>query len=48
MKFESQWGGEDTWYTKFKRWANKKNPIVRHLALGFIDWLWLKCMEGKV
>ena len=48
MKFESQWGGVDTWYTKSKRWANKQNPIIRHLALGFIKWLWLKWIKGKV
>ena len=38
INFETHWGGEDTWYTKSKRWANKQNPIVRHLALGFIEW----------
>ena len=48
INFETHWGGEDTWYTKSKRWANKQNPIVRHLALGFIEWLWLKWIEGKV
>ena len=48
-KFEHQWGGEDTWYTKSKRWANKqKNPIVRHLILGFIEWLWERWVDGKV
>jgi len=47
-KFEYQWGGEDTWYTKSKRWAKKQNPIVQHLALGFIEWLWIKWISGKV
>jgi len=47
-EFEYQWGGEDTWYTKSKRWAKKQNPIVQHLALGFIEWLWIKWIEGKV
>lgn len=36
-KFEYEWGGEDTWYTKSKRWAKKQNPIIRSLALGFIE-----------
>ena len=47
-KFEYTWGGEDNWYTKSKRWANKQNPVVRHLALGFIEWLWVKWIAGKV
>ena len=24
FEFEHHWGGEDTWYTKSKRWANKQ------------------------
>ena len=32
MKFESQWGGEDTWYTKSKRWANEDKPIIKSTA----------------
>ena len=47
-KFEHQWGGEDTVFTKLERWANKQNPIVRHLALGFIQWLWEVWVDGKV
>ena len=47
-KFEYEWGGEDTWYTKSKRWAKKQNPIIRSLVLGFIEWLWIKWIEGKV
>ena len=28
-KFEKTWGGNDNWYTKSKRWANKqKFPII--------------------
>ena len=49
FEFEHRWGGEDTWYTKGKRWAKKqKNPIVQHLALGFIEWLWEKWVDGRV
>ena len=47
-KFEYTWGGEDNWYTKSKRWANKQNPVVKHLALGVIEWLWVKWIAGKV
>ena len=47
-KFEYQWGGEDTWYTKSKRWANKQKFPINHLALGFIEWLWMQWIVGKV
>lgn len=47
-KFEHQWGGEDTWYTKGKRWANKQQFPINHLALGFIEWLWQRWIAGKV
>jgi len=47
-KFEHQWGGEDTWYTKSKRWANKQKFPINHLALGIIEWLWEKWVDGKV
>lgn len=46
--FEHQWGGEDTWYTKSKRWANKQKFPINHLALGFIEWLREKWVDGKV
>jgi len=47
-KFEHQWGGEDNWYTKGKRWAfNQKFPF-NHLALGFIEWLRKHWIDGKV
>ena len=46
--FEYEWGGEDTWYTKSKRWAKKQNPIVKDLTLSFIEWLWIKWIERKV
>lgn len=47
-KFEHQWGGEDTWYTKGKRWANKQKFPINHLALGVLEWLWEKWVEGRV
>ena len=47
-KFEHQWGGEDTWYTKGKRWANKQKFPINHLALGFIEWLWEHWVDGRV
>ena len=47
-KFEHQWGGEDNWYTKSKRWANKQKFPINHLALGFIEWLWQHWVDGKV
>jgi len=47
-EFEHQWGGEDTWYTKSKRWANKQKFPINHLALGVIEWLWKHWVDGKV
>lgn len=47
-KFEHHWGGEDTWYTKGKRWANKQKFPLNHLALGFIEWLWKYWVDAKV
>ena len=48
IKFEHQWGGEDTWYTKSKRWANKQKFPISHLALGFIEWLYKHWVDGRV
>ena len=48
IKFEHQWGGEDTWYTKSKRWANKQKFPINHLTLGFIEWLYKHWVDGKV
>ena len=48
INFEHQWGGEDTWYTKGKRWANKQKFPINHLALGFIEWLYKHWVDGKV
>jgi len=47
-KFEHHWGGEDTWYTKGKRWANKQKFPINHLALGFIEWLRERWIDGRV
>ena len=47
-KFEHQWGGEDTWYTKGKRWANKQKFPINHLALGAIEWLRERWVDGRV
>lgn len=47
-KFEYQWGGEDTWYTKSKRFANKQKPPLNKIILGIIEWLWKIWIEGKV
>jgi hypothetical protein len=48
IKFEHQWGGEDNWYTKSKRWANKQKFPVNHLTLGLIEWLYKHWVDGKV
>lgn len=47
-KFEHHWGGEDTWYTKGKRWANKQKFPISHLALGAIEWLRERWVDGRV
>ena len=47
-KFEHHWGGEDNWYTKGKRWANKQKFPINHLALGAIEWLREKWIDGRV
>ena len=47
-KFEYQWGGEDTWFTKANRWAKKQKFPINHLALGFISWLWEHWVDGRV
>ena len=47
-EFEHHWGGEDTWHTKGKRWANKQKFPINHLALGFIEWLWEHWVDGRV
>jgi hypothetical protein len=47
-KIDHQWGGEDTWYTKGKRWANKQKFPISHLSLGFIEWLRERWVDGRV
>ena len=47
-KFEHQWGGEDNWYTKGKRWANKQKFPINHLALGAVEWLREHWVDGRV
>ena len=47
-KFEKTWGGNDNWYTKSKRWANKQKFPVNHLTLGFIEWLHKHWIDGKI
>jgi len=47
-KFEHHWGGEDTWFTKGKRWANKQKFPINHLALGFLVWLHGRWVDGRV
>ena len=48
MKFEHQWGGEDTWYTKSKRWANNQRYPWNQIYLGIIDWLHKHWVNGKI
>jgi len=48
VEFRKQWGGEDNWYTKSKRWANKQIFPINHLSLGLIEWLWGYWVEAKV
>ena len=47
-KFEHQWGGEDNWYTKGKRWAKKQKFPINHLALGAVEWLRERWVDGRV
>ena len=47
-KFEYQWGGEENWYTKSKKWAKKQKFPINHLALGIIESLWVMWVQGKV
>jgi len=47
-KFEHHWGGEDNWYTKSKRWANKQKFPINHLALGLIELVYKHWVDGKV
>ena len=48
LEFQHNWGGEDTWYTKGKRWAKKQKFPINHLALGFIEWLWKLYVDESI
>ena len=51
FSFEKTFGkGVDPWYSKAERWVKKKfkNPFVRHLALGLIEWLKKKWIYAKI
>tara|TARA_Y100000356_G_scaffold110402_1_gene97248 strand:- start:649 stop:1188 length:540 start_codon:yes stop_codon:yes gene_type:complete len=51
FSFEKTFGeGVDPWYNKAERWVKKKfkNPFVRHLALGLIEWLKKKWIYAKI
>ena len=48
FKFDYQWGGVDTPFTKMKRWAQKQKYPINYLAIGVISWLWVKWVDGKV
>ena len=48
INFQYNWGGEDTWYTKGKRWANKQKFPINHLALGFLEWLWKLYVDERI
>jgi len=47
-KFKYYWGGEEMWYHKAERWANKQKFPINHLALGLITWLKELWIGGKV
>jgi len=48
IEFEHRWGGEEMWYHKAERWANKQKFPINHLALGVIAWLKEKWIAAKV
>ena len=51
LSFEKTFGeGVDPWYDKAERWVKKKfkNPYVRHLALGLLEWLKKKWIYAKI
>jgi len=47
-KVKTHWGGEDTWYAKFKRWANMQPSPIKDICLEVIEWLWKTWVEGSV
>lgn len=48
FNFKKEWGGEDTWYSKSKRWANRQKFPIDKLALVLIEWIWEKYVDMKV
>ncbi len=51
FSFEKTFGeGVDPWYDKAERWVKTKfkNPYVRHLALGLLEWLKKKWIYAKI
>ncbi len=48
IEFQSQWGGDDNWYTVSKKWAHKQMFPINHLTLGLIEWLWGHWINIKV
>jgi hypothetical protein len=48
FNFKKEWGGEDTWYTKSKRWASKQKFPIDQLALSLIEWIWEKYVDIRV
>jgi hypothetical protein len=47
-EFNHHWGGEEMWYHKAERWANKQKFPINHLLLGFITWLKEKWIDVKI
>jgi len=47
-KFEYEWGGEENWYTRSKRWARNQKYPFNEIYLGIIKWLWNQWIEGKI
>jgi len=48
IKFETTWGGEDNWYTKSKRWAQKQVPPLNFIFLAIVEYLKIKWIDAKV
>ena len=48
FKFDYQWGGEDTWFTKASRWASKQKFPISYIAHALIEWLWEGWVDAKV
>ena len=48
ISFKRNWGGEDTWYTRGKRWANGQKPPINIIALIFLEWMWREWVRIRV